>query len=275
MKCTWTEVISILPGWMRADVAHYGAESMRELRLRLDQPPELVMAQQSVWLCRKTSAEDLKFCLNSSCQYSPWTASSESEGYITICGGHRIGICGEAILKNGSLAGFRKISSLCIRIAHDYQNIWNEKETALGSILILGAPGWGKTTLLRDCVRKISEKANVAVIDERAELFPIGFFRGKKLDVLSGCPKTIGIEIVLRTMCPDYIAVDEITAAQDSAALVRAVGCGVQLVATAHAPSFSEFRRRPVYRPLLEYGLFDSVVQLHKDMSFSIERIGQ
>lgn len=274
MMCAWNELISILPLWMRKEVDIRGKDCLTELRLRLGSPPELISGGHSQWLCRAISAEDLSFCINAACRYSPWTAGSESEGYITVPGGHRMGICGEAVIKNGVLSGFQKISSLCIRVARDYCGIWKPKELHLGSFLILGAPGWGKTTLLRDCTRYLAETTCVCVIDERRELFPNGFQRGRRMDVLSGCPKPAGIEIALKTMRPDYIALDEITAAGDCSALIRAVGCGVMLAATAHAPSVEEFCRRPIYKPILDYRLFDTIIQLHKDLSYSVERMG-
>ena len=137
MMCAWNELISILPLWMRKEVDIRGKDRLTELRLRLGSPPELIFAGHSQWLCRAISAEDLSFCINAACRYSPWTAGSESEGYITVPGGHRIGICGEAVIKNGVLSGFQKISSLCIRVARDYSGIWKPKEVYLGSFLIL------------------------------------------------------------------------------------------------------------------------------------------
>lgn len=273
MMCAWNEFISILPLWMRREVDIRGKEQLTELRLRLGSPPELVSAGKSLWMCRDVTAEDMSFCINAACRYSPWTAGSESEGYITVPGGHRIGICGEAVVKKGMLSGFQKVTSLCIRVARDYRGIWKNGTDHIGSVLILGAPGWGKTTLLRDCTRYLAETSCVCVIDERRELFPTGFQKGKRMDVLTGCPKPSGIDILLRTMRPEYIALDEITAAEDCSALLQAVGCGVKLAATAHAPSIDEFRRRPIYKPILEYRLFDTIVQLHKDMSYSVERI--
>ena len=111
------------------------------------------------------------------------------------------------------------------------------------------------------------------MIDERGELFPEAFSRGKRMDVLTGCPKPAGIEMILRTMGPDCIAVDEITAAEDAMAMVQAANCGVRLLATAHAGSSGEFRRRPVYRPLVENRVFENMAVLHADKSYHLERM--
>ena len=275
MTCAWSELISILPLWMRDAVDRQGRERLTELRLRLDGPPELVLSGESQWLIRRVTAEDLSFCINASCRYSPWTAGSEAQGYLTAPGGHRIGICGEVVLKNGRVSSYQKVTSVCIRVARDFAGLWQERRNPPGSFLILGAPGWGKTTLLRDCTRQIAQEHYVAVVDERKELFPPGFQRGKRMDVLSGCPKVLGVETVLRTMAPEYIAVDEITAAQDAQTLLQAVGCGVSLAATAHAASYAEFCRRPIYQALAEYGLFQTVIQLHRDKTYRLERICQ
>ena len=191
---------------------------------------------------------------------------------VTAPGGHRIGLCGEVVCKDGIVTGIREISSLCIRVARDFPGIAKRAADAPGSILILGAPGWGKTTLLRDLIRQIGEKQCVSVVDERGELFPEGLERGKKTDVLTGCPKSPGIDMVLRTMGPDCIAVDEITAEADARALLRAVNCGVRLLATAHGTSAADLRRRSVYRPLAESGVFQTLLILRQDKSFRAER---
>ena len=210
--------------------------------------------------------------INAASRYSPWAAATTAQGYLTAPGGHRIGLCGEVVCKDGIVTGIREISSLCIRVARDFPGIAKRAADATGSILILGAPGWGKTTLLRDLIRQIGEKQCVSVVDERGELFPEGLERGKKTDVLTGCPKSPGIDMVLRTMGPDCIAVDEITAEADARALLRAANCGVRLLATAHGTSAADLRRRSVYRPLAESGVFQTLLILRQDKSFRAER---
>lgn len=273
MTCRWQEFLSILPPWLRISVDEVGRESLQELRLRIGAPPELVLAGESRWLDRPAVLEDIHFCINTASRYSPWTAESQSLGFLTAPGGHRIGLCGQPAYKEGVVTGFRSLSSICIRIARDFPGISGGIRGEGRSVLILGAPGWGKTTLLRDLARILSQKHTVAVVDSREELFPAGFRQGKRMDVLSGCPKDKGIEMVLRTMGPEIIAVDEITAGEDCTALWKAAGCGVKLLATAHAGSIDEFRRRPIYRPLLEAGIFDTFIMLRKDKSFQEERI--
>lgn len=271
MHCAWNDLLSILPLWMRSSVDQYRNHPVQEIRLRNASPPELIVAGSSIWLCRTVHSEDLLFCINAASRYSPWAAATSSQGFITAPGGHRIGLCGEAIVKENQMSGIRIPSSLCIRIARDYPGIAGGFRCMNRSVLILGAPGWGKTTLLRDLARAIANEHLVSVVDERQELFPHGFLPGRRMDILSGCPKSQGIETVLRTMGPEWIAVDEITAAGDCTALLQAYGCGVKLLATAHAANLDDFSNRALYRPLYLAHVFDTFLILQKDKSFLVE----
>ncbi len=274
MTCAWKELLSILPRALAREADSLGRETLQELRLRLDAPPELVLAGGSRYLGEPVSREDLDFVVNAASRYSPWTAATAAQGYLTAPGGHRIGLCGEVVNRDGQIEGVRRLTSLCIRVARDFPGAGQEAAQIPGSILILGPPGWGKTTLLRDLARQRAQTRCVSVVDERGELFPAGFARGRRMDVLTGCPKTQGIDRVLRTMGPDCIAVDEITAEQDCQALIQAANCGVELLATAHAAGAEEFRRRPVYQPLLREGIFETLLVLRRDKSYKVERRG-
>lgn len=272
MICAWDELLGILPQWLRGQADKFGRNNMTDIRLRVNAPVEFVLPGKSQWLDRNVCREDIQICINAASRYSPWSASTVSQGYITAPGGHRIGICGDAVCQNGSITGIREVKSICIRIARDFPGM-AEKITKGNNILILGAPGWGKTTLLRDLIRMRAEKENIAVADEREELFPAEFNRGKKIDILTGAPKTQAIEQMIRTMGPDYIAMDEITAEEDCMALYRAACCGVKLMATAHAAGLEDFYNRAVYKPLHKILLFDTIVVLRPDRSFRIERM--
>ena len=142
-----------------------------------------------------------------------------------------------------------------------------------GNLLILGAPGSGKTTLLRDYIRQRSRRSAVCVVDERRELFPEGFSRGENTDILSGVDKPRGIDMVLRSMGPQMIAMDEVTSKADCEALLRAAWCGVRLLATAHADSVEDLRTRSVYRPLAETGLFSKAVVLDRSRNWRVEEV--
>ena len=268
MYCDWESYLKILPAWLREDVNRLGAESLQELRLRLGAPPQLILKGERQMLRQIVRQEDLNFCINAASRYSPWAAQTMQEGYLTAPGGHRIGICGEV-----SGTGFRQIHSLCIRAARDHPGISEKAACLSGSVLILGAPGWGKTTLLRDLIRQRSQRETVAVADERGELFPPGFETGLQTDVLTAVRKPQAILRLLKTMGPQSIAVDEVTSPEDMTALLEACGCGVHLLATAHGSSLEDLKSRPVYRPILQNPVFQHVLILRKDQSYAAERM--
>lgn len=279
MICAWQSFLGILPQWMRQDVDKLGSEGLQELRLHLNAPPILRLQNRTITIKRNISAEDMQFCVNSASRYSPWTAGTATNGYITAPGGHRIGLCGKATTSAGSITGTHGLTSLCLRVARDYPGIASSLSGTNTSILIIGSPGCGKTTLLRDLIRQRSNAGKFcAVVDEREEIFPrVGgqfcFSPGRNTDVLSGSKKTEGIDTLLRTMGPDTIAIDEITAQEDCQALLQAGWCGVSLLATAHAGSREDLEQRPIYRPILESRLFDTIIVLNRDKSWRAERL--
>ena len=275
MICAWKELLGILPQRFRQEVDRHGREEAREIRLRLGNAPELALGTKRIWLKDVVSREDLTYCVNSASRYSPWAAATMAKGFLTVPGGHRMGVCGDSVVQHGIVTGIRDISSICIRVAREFPGIAAELVGLSGSILILGAPGWGKTTLLRDLIRQKAQKGtSVAVVDEREELFPSGIREMKGIDVMSGCPKAQGVDMLLRTMGPEVIAMDEITAKEDCEALQAAAWCGVELIATAHAASLRDFLHRPVYEPLVRKNLFEYLVILHPDKSWHLERSG-
>lgn len=281
MKCAWQAFINLLPVWMRESVDKQGRDTSQELRLRLNLPPQLITQKGIFTLQRSVCAEDLQFCINVASRYSPWTASTVSKCFITAPGGHRLGLCGNAVISNGRVCGVHPLTSVCIRVARDFPGIANKAAVHTGSVLIIGKPGSGKTTFLRDFIRQRSNTGDtVCVVDEREEVFPIVqnqhcYPTGNHTDVLSGCGKSQGIEAVLRNMGPDTIAVDEITAQEDCNALLHAGWCGVKLIATAHAGSREDLFRRPVYRPIIESNLFDTLIIMRWDKSWSAERMNK
>lgn len=275
MNCAWSEFLSILPHQFRNQIDRLGKEKLEELHLRIEQPIELVVGGRSVLLDKHTAKEDIQFVINAASHYSPWASASVAKGYITAAGGHRIGICGECVVQGGEITGIKYGTSLCIRVARELPGIGKDAPLQ-GSLLILGPPGVGKTTLLRDIIRLRSLSGqSVTVVDERAELFPPGnhFQSGCRTDILTGCSKAQGVQMALRTMSPSCIAVDEITAQQDCNALMSAAWCGVQLLATAHAENIADLMSRRVYRPLRECGLFTQAIVLRRDKSWYLERM--
>ena len=280
MRCAWQALINILPVWMRESVDRLAKMSLQEIHLRLNAPPELVTDSGCINFERCISEEDLRFVVNVATRYSPWNASSVASGYITAQGGHRIGICGRAVMDRGVLKGIHEITSLCVRVARDYIGVSNGADDLNSTILIVGRPGCGKTTLLRDMIRirSNSDVGNISVVDEKEEIFPrafnqMCFYPGKHTDIISGCSKKDGIEVVLRNMNPATIAVDEITAEEDCVALLHAGWCGVHLIATAHAGGKEDLLSRPVYKPLFENNFFDYLIMMKDHKTWRREEI--
>lgn len=279
MICAWQALLNLLPPSLRQDVDRLGRDKLQELRLRRDRNAELICYGGTIRLREQITGEMLQYVVNAACRYSPWTAASAADGYITAQGGHRIGLCGEVVLRGGAMADVKCISSLCIRVARDFPGIGKDAPLT-GSLLILGRPGSGKTTLLRDIIRIRSEngQGSVAVVDERGELFPAFqgkacFSPGSRTDILSGCPKGRGIDLLLRTMGPSTIAVDEITAQEDCEGLLQTLWCGVDLIATAHAGNVREFMKRTIYKPLIDSRVFSTVLVMQADKTWREERI--
>jgi len=269
---------SILPPAIRDSVDKHYNSILQEIRLRIGMPVELVTKDAIITLPICTTEEFIRFCVNASSKYSPWSSDTFGNGYITAPGGHRLGLCGTYV-SNGSSGTFKGITSICIRISRDFPGSATEALNLQGSILIIGVPGSGKTTLLRDLIRLKSNKGtSISVVDERQEIFPIHngkfcYTVGKRTDVISNCSKAKGIEMALRSMSPETIAVDEITAPEDCQALLHAGWCGVRLLATAHAGSCRDLHQRPVYRPIVENRLFETVVIIQQDKSWQMERM--
>lgn len=271
MNCAWQELLAILPQNMRKEVDQIGKESLQELRLKIGHAPELRLQENTVFLSHSITERELEYVINMASQYSPWSASSISEAYITAPGGHRIGICGETAMA-GDKVILRNPKSLCVRVARYFPDISGELANRQDSILIMGVPGSGKTTLLRDLIQKRSsiQKEHIAVADERKELFPFtesGYILQPSVfvDVMSGCKKSWGLTSLLRVMSPDTIAVDEITCQDDAEAIISIGNCGVKLIATAHGESMTDLKDRQIYHQLYEHRIFSYLVCLRKD----------
>lgn len=262
------EFLSCLPRGLRRALEPLDAHdraAIEELRLREGWPLTALRSGAS-WAhpswTRPLTEEDLRSVLETAGQGSVHTILEQlRRGYVTVPGGLRIGICGEAAVCDGAVLTFRRPTSLALRFPHAVEGVARPLIDRLcpggrfRSTLILSPPGLGKTTLLRDLVRALSAgdgvpSHRVGVADERGELGggALRHWLGPQTDVLSGCPKAVSLMMLLRGMAPQVLAADEITDPADLRAMEEAVGCGVALLATAHAAGPEDLRRRPLYR---------------------------
>lgn len=286
--------LSLLPEWIRekavGGILPCSIEHAEEIRLRMDRPACFAVAgREYTFSSRAVTERDINCVIERATGASLHSYLSQlAEGYI-YSRGLRIGVCGEAAVQNGEISGFRRFTSLNIRIPHEFEGDLGTVYARLfgktgTSVLVLAPPGVGKTTVLRELIRRLSDSGiNISVVDERGELtagYPGegGFDLGANTDILSGVKKSRAAIMMLRAMSPQYIALDEITDSEDIHAVREISGCGVSLLATAHASSHDDLNRREVYRELLKDGIFDYALEIYirsEKREYTERRLGE
>ncbi|MHC0035968.1 stage III sporulation protein AA [Pseudoneobacillus sp. C159] len=256
---------------------------IEEIRIRINRPIEVTMGEKTIFLPYIVKNEDASQLLNKISHHSIYALEEElKRGYITIPGGHRVGLAGKVILDMGKVKALRDVSSFNFRIAKEKIGIAAPLITTLFDqqwqhTMIIGPPQTGKTTLLRDIARIISTgvtskgipSQKVGIVDERSEIagcvqgVPQLTF-GPRVDVLDACPKAEGMMMMIRSMSPDVLIVDEIGRIEDTDAILEAVNAGIKLIMTTHGETYTEIQKRPSLNQILKLGIFTRYIELSR-----------
>lgn len=227
--------------------------TLAELRLRPDRPARLRRLDGGEEMCEPLSRERFTRALLRMMGDSLYACEEElKQGYFTMDGGIRVGVCGRLSRSSGCISSMANIGSVCIRIPREIRSeealrLWRGRPE---NLLILSPPGLGKTTMARQLARIASEDGfSVAIADERRELAACRegiptFDVGERTDVMDGCPKAVAMEMMLRACAPELIVVDEIGGEDDAAAIRDCARCGVAVIATAHAARIEDVQAR-------------------------------
>lgn len=291
-------ILHLFPARYRAFWQRTAGEqkTLQEIRLRAGRPVILHSGGREHFLTAQgeptgslsqaycAAERELEEILEHICHYSPYAFEEElRRGFVTVAGGHRVGVAGQAVLEpDGRIRTFKNISYLNVRVSHEVKGAADGVLPdmygggSLKSALIISPPGCGKTTLLRDLVRQISDGnvsgpgMTVGVVDERSEL--AGSFLGKaqndmgiRTDVLDGCPKELGMLLLLRSMSPQVIAIDELGGDGELAALRQAAACGCKVLATVHGEDRQDVEYRFGMAADLWERLFDRFLVLGRE----------
>jgi len=277
------EIMDILPASIKKEIENLSfLDKLQELRIKVNKPLFLVSNNKEHMTKYICNLEDVKVILQRISSYSIYAFEDEiKQGYITIRGGHRVGICGSCVIEKNSVKTIKNVASINIRIAREVlgcsQNIlpYLVKSDRVLNTIIISPPKCGKTTILRDLVKTISngvEKLNlsgknVSVIDERSEIGSC--YRGVpqmdigiRTDILDNCPKSEGIIMAIRSMAPQVVVCDEIGTYKDMESILAALNSGVNLITTIHGFDVEDLYKRPVFKEILDNKVFERAVVL-------------
>lgn len=271
----WENVLLLLPQIYLSETCRIcksrkkdGSE-ISEIRLRAYGRSSFILSGERIYFANSPTAEEMKRTLSRICDGALYAyRDSIKDGYITLRGGVRVGICGRARYENSSFIGVCDVTSLVFRIPTGSSSftellyeVW--QKTSRG-MLIYSPPGVGKTTAVRSLVKAIAsgcDARQVAVIDERCEISAEDYSHSA-VDVFLGYRRAEGMNIALRSMSPEVIALDEIGRVGEAEAMRESLNSGVRIIATAHASSFAELKRKTNMKPFFEGEIFDSFVGL-------------
>ncbi len=276
------QIFMILPCKIRDAILkeHLSILKLQEIRLRVGHPIILCYQGQEILLPHQVTEAEVRETLDYVANYSLYAYENElRQGFLTVEGGHRVGMSGQVLMENGRVKNLKYITSLNIRISHEILHCADKlfpyitEKGILFHTMIISPPRCGKTTILRDLVRQISDGnswilgSTVGVVDERSEL--AGCYQGipqnhigMRTDVLDACPKAEGMMMLIRSMSPQVIAVDEIGAENDIRAIQYAMHCGCKMLVTAHGESLEEFQKKPLFEKLIREQCFERFVVL-------------
>ena len=277
---TWMETLQFLTGCLPRPVgkalAAQAEGTVREIRIRAGGRASILTQQEEI-LCSGTfGQQQVAQIAEALCEHALYVRAEEQrQGFVTLRGGHRMGLCGRVVANGQSIRSLREISSLCIRIAGQWRGaadalvpcLWDENGR-VRSALMIGLPGMGKTTLLRDACRNLSEQGvHMCVVDERSEIAAMcsGVAQldvGPNTDVLDGCAKEAGLRWMLRAMSPEVLVTDELGSTLDVQAVMDAARSGVSVMATLHGRDLETALSRGTLYTLVQNQVFERYIVL-------------